>query len=172
MASGGLDLDAFGMTLISLAVRLKSRAHFSLKRNVSGKSGAVVGITLGRRTQARQRLGIIIAGFALIFLVIMGRLVQYGLERPVETAWINDTSHAVASRPDIVDRHGELLATDVNMVSLYAEPRKIVDADEVVEKLATVIPNLDWRDTHRKLRSGTAFQWLRRQLTPRQRRTY
>jgi len=156
------------MTLISLAVRLKSRAHFSLKRNVSGKSGAVVGITLGRRTQARQRLGIIIAGFAVIFLVIMGRLVQYGLERPDETAWINYTNHAVASRPDIVDRHGELLATDVNMVSLYAEPRKIVDADEVVEKLATVIPNLDWRDTHRKLRSGTAFQWLRRQLTPRQ----
>ncbi|KOF17179.1 hypothetical protein AC244_18400 [Ensifer adhaerens] len=31
------------------------------------------------------------------------------------------------------------------MVSLYAEPRKIVDADEVVERLATVIPNLDGR---------------------------
>ncbi|WP_429818586.1 peptidoglycan D,D-transpeptidase FtsI family protein [Ensifer sp. B1-9] len=156
------------MTLTSLAVRLKSRAHFSLKRNVSGKSGAVVGSTLGRRAQARQRLGIIIAGFAAIFLVTLGRLIQYGLEKPLDTAWINYANHAVASRPDIVDRHGELLATDVTMVSLYAEPRKIIDADEVVEKLATVIPNLDWRDTHRKLRSGTAFQWLRRQLTPRQ----
>ena len=54
------------------------------------------------------------------------------------------------------------------MVSLYADPRKIVDPDEVVEKLAVVIPNLDWGDTYKKLRSKTGFQWLRRQLTPRQ----
>jgi cell division protein FtsI (penicillin-binding protein 3) len=74
----------------------------------------------------------------------------------------------VASRPDIVDRNGELLATDLNMLSLYAEPRRIVDADEVIEKLASVLPGIDWSDIHRKLRSPSAFQWLQRQLTPRQ----
>ena len=54
------------------------------------------------------------------------------------------------------------------MTSLYADPRRIVDPNEVVEKLSSVIPNLDWRETHQKLRSKTAFQWLKRQLTPRQ----
>ena len=49
-----------------------------------------------------------------------------------------------------------------------ADPRRIVDPNEVVEKLSSVIPNLDWRETHQKLRSKTAFQWLKRQLTPRQ----
>ncbi|OWZ91958.1 cell division protein [Sinorhizobium sp. LM21] len=154
--------------MISLAVRLRSRAHFSVKRNGAGKPGVIIGTSAGRRNQARQRVGILIAGFAVVFLVVGGRLVQYGLSAPAETASIGGSGHVIASRPDIVDRNGHLLATDLNTMSLYAEPRKIVDADEVVEKLATVIPNLDWRDTHRKLQSGSAFQWLRRQLTPKQ----
>ncbi|ANK71496.1 penicillin-binding protein 2 [Ensifer sp. ENS07] len=156
------------MSMISLAVRLRSRAHFSVKRNGAGKPGVIIGTSAGRRNQARQRVGILIAGFAVVFLVVGGRLVQYGLSAPAETASIGGSGHVIASRPDIVDRNGHLLATDLNTMSLYAEPRKIVDADEVVEKLATVIPNLDWRDTHRKLQSGSAFQWLRRQLTPKQ----
>ena len=154
------------MTMISLAVRLRSRAHFSLERNGDGKPGMIKG-GASRRSQARQRVGILIAGFAVVFLVVGGRLVQYGFASPADTASIG-AAHVVASRPDIVDRNGHLLATDLNTMSLYAEPRRIVDADEVVERLATVIPNLDWRDTHRKLKSGSAFQWLRRQLTPRQ----
>ncbi|CDZ45813.1 Cell division protein/penicillin-binding protein [Neorhizobium galegae bv. officinalis] len=108
-----------------------------------------------------------IAGFTVAFVLIGGRLVQYGLADPFVTASIENPNR-VASRPDIVDRNGELLATDLNMVSLYADPRHIVDPDEVVEKLAVVIPNLDWGDTHKKLRSKTSFQWLRRQLTPKQ----
>jgi cell division protein FtsI (penicillin-binding protein 3) len=96
------------------------------------------------------------------------RLVYYGLVQPVATGSIDSNVQVVASRPDIVDRNGELLATDLNMVSLFADPRRIVDADEVVEKLAVVIPDLDWSETHKKLRSRTAFQWLRRQLTPKQ----
>ncbi|MGF6171917.1 peptidoglycan D,D-transpeptidase FtsI family protein [Ensifer sp. 4252] len=156
------------MTMISLAVRLRSRAHFSLKGNISSKPGAIIGTSVGRRNQERQRISILIAAFAVVFLVVGARLTQYGLAEPIAAASIGKSTDAFASRPDILDRHGELLATDLNMVSLYAEPRKIVDADEVVEKLATVIPDLDWRDTHRKLQSGSAFQWLRRQLSPRQ----
>lgn len=107
------------------------------------------------------------AGFAACFAIVGGRLAWYGAKEPLTTASIGNPA-VVASRPDIIDRNGALLATDLNMVSLYADPRKIVDANEVVEKLSAVIPNLDWRDTHKKLRSKTAFQWLRRQLTPRQ----
>lgn len=154
--------------MIAFVVRLKSRAHFIIKRkSVQGRE-ALLGSAARRRVDARMRLGILIAVFAVIYGVVAARLVQYGLAEPVATAWINTGATAVASRPDIVDRNGTLLATDLNMVSLYADPRRIVDPDEVVEKLATVIPNLDWRETHRRLRSDTGFQWLRRQLTPRQ----
>ena len=73
-----------------------------------------------------------------------------------------------ASRPDIVDRNGEVLATDIKTSSLFAEPRRIVDADEAIEKLATVLPDIEVEQTYHKLKSGAGFVWLRRQLTPKQ----
>jgi cell division protein FtsI (penicillin-binding protein 3) len=148
--------------MIAFVMRLRSRNHFSTRKN-----RAFVGAAQ-RRLDSRNRLAVLIAGFALIYLAAFARLVQYGLSDPIALASIIDSTAAVASRPDIVDRNGQLLATDLRTMSLYAEPRRIVDADEAVEKLATVIPNLDWSDTHKKLQSGSAFQWLKRQLTPRQ----
>nr|WP_314091501.1 penicillin-binding protein 2 [uncultured Shinella sp.] len=150
--------------MIAFIIRLKSRAHFV----VAPQQGAhLLGTNARRRKQARQRLAIMIGLFALAYVILGARLIQYGISEPIQSASIG-VGHAVASRPNIVDRNGLLLATDLNMVSLYAEPRRIIDADEVVEKLASVIPNLDWSETHRKLRSQSAFQWLRRQLTPKQ----
>ncbi len=152
--------------MISFVVRLKSRAHFIVKSDVIAKNATFLGARASRRKEARQRLGILIAGFLVVYVVVGARLVQYGLADPAVTGAI--PASTVASRPDIVDRNGALLATDLNMISLYADPRRIVDADEVVEKLAFVIPNLDWSETYKKLRSQTAFQWLKRQLTPKQ----
>ncbi|MES5099550.1 penicillin-binding protein 2 [Agrobacterium sp. BA1120] len=154
--------------MIGFIVRLNRRAHFSVESRVKPVTKAFVGTSERRKRDSRQRLTFLIAGFAVMYIVVGARLVQYGLTDPVVTGSIHPSANAVATRPDILDRNGELLATDINTVSLYAEPRRIVDADEVVEKLATVLPNLDWSDTHRKLRSDSGFQWLRRQLTPRQ----
>lgn len=150
--------------MISLVIRLKSRAHFSVKR----QHGAFTGTNARRLKEARLRIGLLVAGFAVLYLVIGGRLLQYGLADATVTASLPGDLSGMASRPDIVDRNGLMLATDLDMVSLYAEPRRIIDPDEAVERLATVIPNLDWQETHKRLRSGSAFQWLRRQLTPRQ----
>ncbi|MDR6817187.1 cell division protein FtsI (penicillin-binding protein 3) [Neorhizobium sp. 2083] len=152
--------------MISFVIRLRSRAHFIVKSNLGGANATFLGARASRRKEARQRLAILIAGFLAVYFIIGARLVQYGLAEPAVTGMIG--SSPVTSRPDIVDRNGALLATDLNMISLYADPRRIVDANEVVEKLAMVIPSLDWSETHKKLRSGTAFQWLKRQLTPKQ----
>ena len=61
-----------------------------------------------------------------------------------------------AARPDILDRNGEILATDIKTASLYAEPRRIVDPDEAVEMLATVFPDLGTDAVRRKLASRPA----------------
>ncbi len=100
--------------------------------------------------------------------MIGGRLVQYGLAQPETVSSIGRADSLMASRPDILDRNGEVLATDIRTVSLYAEPHKIVDADEAVERLATVLPDLNAREIYNKLKSNSRFQWLRRQLTPKQ----
>lgn len=154
--------------MIGFVVRLRRRAHFDLQGKSRRSDETISGSAARRKRDARQRLSFLIAGFVVMYAVVGARLVQYGMADPAVTGAIDFNTHAMASRPDILDRNGELLATDINTVSLYAEPRKIIDANEVVEKLATVLPNLDWKDTHRRLQSGSAFQWLRRQLTPKQ----
>ena len=47
------------------------------------------------------------------------------------------------ARPDILDRNGQTLATDVKMPSLFGEPRRIIDVDEATELLSAVLPDLE-----------------------------
>jgi len=117
--------------------------------------------------QVKSRLTIAILCFVGVYLVIGWRLVDYANRMPEIPSALNNVT-VLASRPDLVDRNGEVLATDIRTVSLYAEPRRIVDPDEAVERLATVLPDLDFKAMHRKLSSNSGFQWLRRQLTPKQ----
>ncbi len=73
-------------------------------------------------------------------------------------------------RPDIIDRNGEVLATDLAVASLYADPRKIYDIDEAVESLTAVVPDLDSKSLRAKLtQPGRAFVWLKRQVSPEER---
>ncbi len=121
-------------------------------------------LSTGGRT--RNRVLLTMALFFSVYGAIGGRLVYLGLQDPEASS--GPVSRVTASRPDIVDRNGEVLATDIKTASLFAEPRRIVDADEVIEKLATVLPDIDAEQTYHKLKSGTGFVWLKRQLTPRQ----
>ncbi len=159
------------MSFLSRIMVLKSRAHLSTgSRRSTAVSGDNTFEGVGKRkaAQARNRVGLIIVGFVAVYGVIGSRLVQYGMAQPEITSSIMPADRLMASRPDLLDRNGEVLATDIRTVSLYAEPHKIVDADEVIEKLATVLPELDARSIYGKLSSKSHFQWLRRQLTPKQ----
>ncbi len=151
------------MKIISRVLAARSRAHFAVR-----KRPEFVGSVKARQRRARSRIRILIGAFSLVCLTICSRLVHYGLAPVEATASIPPAKSMLASRPDIVDRNGALLATDLRMVSLYADPRHIIDVDEAVEALSSVIPDLDYRDTYNKLKANSGFQWLRRQLTPRQ----
>src|SRR6185369_11265219 len=72
------------------------------------------------------------------------------------------------SRPDILDRRGEILATDVMMPSLFAEPRRIIDADEASELLTAVMPDLYHSDLRDRLASRRGFVWFKREITAKQ----
>ena len=130
--------------------------------------GSIVVDSARKATGGRTRTRVVMtmAVFFGIYAVIAGRLVYFGFQDPDQSG--PPASRVTAARPDIVDRNGEVLATDIKTASLYAEPRHIVDADEAIEKLATVLPEIDYEQTYRKLKSGAGFVWLQRQLTPKQ----
>ncbi|MGL4488298.1 MAG: peptidoglycan D,D-transpeptidase FtsI family protein [Rhizobiaceae bacterium] len=119
----------------------------------------------GDRT--RNRIMIAMACFAAIYGTIGARLVYFGLQDN-NADYTGSVMQPVAARPDLVDRNGEILATDIKTASLFAEPKRIIDADETLEMLTSIIPDLDQEQTYRKLKSGLGFIWLRRQMTPKQ----
>src|SRR5690606_14316545 len=89
--------------------------------------------------RSRNRLFMAMGVVFAIYGAIGVRLVQLGMtEEPVVKL---PQSWPTASRPDILDRNGEVLATDIKTASLFAEPRRIVDIDEAIEKLQTVLPD-------------------------------
>lgn len=149
-------------------MRLGWRRSTKEAASATARPGAIVvdaaRLSTGGRT--RNRVLLTMALFLSVYGSIGGRLVYLGLQDPEASG--GPASRVTASRPDIVDRNGEVLATDIKTASLFAEPRRIVDADEVIEKLSTVLPDLDAEQTYHKLKSGTGFVWLKRQLTPRQ----
>ncbi|TPO03574.1 penicillin-binding protein 2 [Mesorhizobium sp. B1-1-5] len=138
------------------------------RRKRQAEDGSIVVDAARKATggKAKTRIVMTMAVFFTIYSTIAGRLVYLGLQNPDLSG--GPENRVTASRPDIVDRNGEVLATDIKTASLFAEPRRIVDADEAIERLSTVLPEIDYEQTYRKLKSGAGFVWLQRQLTPKQ----
>ncbi|MBZ9978523.1 penicillin-binding protein 2 [Mesorhizobium sp. B2-4-18] len=145
---------------------LKRFASVSRARTGEDRSIVVEGARKATGGKGKARIVMTMAVFFGIFSTISGRLVYLGFQTPDLSG--GPQSRVTASRPDIVDRNGEVLATDIKTASLFAEPRRIVDADEAIEKLSTVLPEIDYEQTYHKLKSGAGFVWLQRQLTPKQ----
>jgi cell division protein FtsI (penicillin-binding protein 3) len=124
-----------------------------------------------RSAKARTRVKLAILFFAAVYSIIALRLVMFAALPDSRAAHRGGSSDAVATaRPDILDRNGEVLATDVRVPSLFAEPRRLIDADEAVELLTADLPDLDAAEVRERLTSKRGFVWLKRDITPEQQR--
>lgn len=124
---------------------------------------------------SRGRLVIGIGLFSLAFIVLAGRLVELtvlrGANEPVVARGINPeliAKTALMERQPIVDRNGNILATNLKIASLYADPRKVLNPVEAATRLAQALPELPAGEVQAKLASGKSFVWLKRGLTPRE----
>jgi cell division protein FtsI (penicillin-binding protein 3) len=115
----------------------------------------------------QNRVRLLSMFFSLFFMAIASKLAHIVLSAPPESEIKEIAAREISlPRPDIVDRNGELLATDVAVASLYADPRKIYDIDEAVETLTAVMPDLDAAKLRARLtQPGRAFVWLKRQVS-------
>src|SRR5437016_3616031 len=128
------------------------------------------GPNVDRAAKAKARLGLAIAVFALGYGVIAGRLVMFAVAPESQLVRRSNAADAVATaRPDILDRNGEILATDVKAASLFGEPKRLIDVDEAVELLTAVMPDLDGKEVRERLGNRKrGFAWLKREITPKQ----
>lgn len=120
---------------------------------------------------SRRRIFVAMGGFALIYGAIAGKLAYYGvIAEPEDTGSIGAARQQLSiSRPDLVDRNGEVLATDIKTTSVYAEPRRIVasiGADEVYDTLQSVLPDLrQEKGLLKRLDSRAGFTFVKRDVT-------
>ena len=120
---------------------------------------------------ARARILLCMLVFGGVYCTISARLAMYASapESALTRRAVN--SDAVASaRPDILDRNGLVLATDVKTSSLYGEPKRLIDVDEAVESLTAVLPDANADEFRTRLDSKRGFVWLKREITPQQQR--
>ncbi|MGA7655828.1 MAG: penicillin-binding protein 2, partial [Methylocella sp.] len=107
--------------------------------------------------------------FLAVYGIIAAKLIDFGLRPDPPQSIKRAAADAVAAaRPDILDRNGEILATDVKVMSVFAEPRRIIDKDEAVELLTAVLPDVDARELRERLGSRKGFVWVKRAITPKQ----
>ena len=125
--------------------------------------------TRRRRDYTKLRVRFAVLGFIAIYLVIAGRLIMLGFVEEAPANYRPGAEAAIsAARPDLLDRNGEILATDIRTASLYAEPRRILDVDEAAEAIHSVLPDLSISFLRDRLDGDEGFVWLQREITPRQ----
>ena len=118
----------------------------------------------------RDRLLFLVLGLLCLFALLGGRLVWLGLQDYGGTgrAAAHDGTIS-AARPDILDRTGTVMAMDIKVSSMWAEPVSVQDPGTTFERLTAVFPDLPRDRTLRKLGNRRSlFQWLRREVTPEQ----
>jgi cell division protein FtsI (penicillin-binding protein 3) len=125
------------------------------------------GRNVDRAAKARARVGFVMLAFVAAYAVIGGRLVMFATG--VDGHGLRHTTiENATARPDILDRNGEILATDVKASSLFAEPRRIIDKDEAIELLTATLPDLDTVEVRERLAGHKGFVWLKREITAKQ----
>ena len=122
------------------------------------------------RSQAtRGRILLAMAAFGFCFMMMFGRLVMLGLDSPALAEKGSVQGAIATTRPDLVDRNGEILATDIKTASIYAEPNRIIDVEEALDAITGVFPDLDSASLRRRLSNKKlGFTWIKREVTPKQ----
>ncbi len=113
-----------------------------------------------------QRLYVVIIVFGIVFGLLAVKLI---IVSTADKASINQYfSPGHVNRNEIVDRNGALLAVDLAIVSLYAQPKLIQEPVHTANELVRIFPDLKKKDLIKLLDNKKNFTWIKRNLTPKQ----
>lgn len=123
-----------------------------------------------KNTRRRMRLATALS--IIGFLVICLRLISLAFSPSSElTGNRQVASIDLSARADIVDRNGELLATNLLFSSLVVDTEHLWDDQEAVASIARVLPRLKQGAMAQRIASGRRYVQLTRELTPQEKQT-
>ncbi len=132
--------------------------------------------------KTRGRLVVTALCFVLLFIAVIGKLADATILQPLmphrpapplaELVTPPKASITVAlpgQRAEITDRDGQILAISMPTVSVFADPRQMIDPVAAAKKLKQVLPRLDLDMAITRLSESTKqFVYLERDITPRE----
>ncbi len=120
------------------------------------------------RLRSEGRLLVLGAFFFFAFVVIAVRMGMLAASEPREPQVAATGAHIVASRADIVDRNGRILATNLTTRALYAQPPVMIDKERAASELAAIFPDLDAEKLLAQFTGNRKFIWIRKKISPEQ----
>ena len=120
------------------------------------------------RRRAESRLMVLGIFFLVCFSVVgvrMSTLAASEPHEPVSAAFIPQIAN---QRADIVDRNGEVLATNLATTALYAQPSLMVDPKAAAVGLSKIFPDLELDKLTKDLSGKRKFLWIRKKISPEQ----
>ena len=122
-----------------------------------------------RLDRSGARVRTIALGLFVAYAGLGVKLLVLGLSHdPPQTLKTAADDAISGARPDLLDRNGAILATDVKTMSVFAEPNRIIDIDEAVELITAVLPDVNAKELRQRLSSKKGFIWVKRQITPKE----
>lgn len=120
------------------------------------------------RSRAEGRLLVMAVMFFCAFVVVGARMGTLAASEPEEPRAQASGASIIASRADIVDRQGRILATNMETFSLYAHPQQMVDPIRTAAELVKIFPELNEDRLREDFTSKRKFLWVRKKLSPEQ----
>jgi cell division protein FtsI (penicillin-binding protein 3) len=138
-----------------------------LRRRLLSATARLFSTRLDKSVGRTRQLMLLIG---LAYFGIAARLAHMGMSHePPQTLKTAADLAAAGARPDLLDRNGNILATDIKTMSVFAEPRNLIDKDEAVELITAVLPDVNARELRERFNSKKGFVWIKRHVTAKER---
>ncbi|MEM7243468.1 MAG: penicillin-binding protein 2 [Pseudomonadota bacterium] len=157
--------------LLPLAQVANARAHGDDISLIEAKQRAKRNRQLARkeRVKAENRLLVLALCFVIGFgavAVKMGMVATSGVD---DDQVITQATKIVNNRADIIDRSGNILATNFPTRALYAQPPLMIDPERAAKEIVKIFPDLDPKRITKDFIGGKRkFIWVKKSISPEQ----
>jgi len=120
----------------------------------------------------RVRIFLISCILFLSFVVVVARMFQLQVLKKEELYKLANQQQnveipMVAKRGTVYDSRDNELAVSIEVDSLYADPRKIVNVDRTARAIAPIL-QVEPDELRKRLKSQSSFEWIQRKISPKE----
>lgn len=136
------------------------------KQNVNQRYIAYTDLTQKR---AERRLFFVGIMFLISFVLVCARMTVLASSEVSSVLTEVNPSNLISQRSNILDRNGNILATNLPTFALYARPQVMIRPQLAVKKLIKIFPDLNAKKMLIDFTGQKTFLWVKDKLSPEQR---